>query len=174
MGNYFRRWEDDRFFLRLVAAASQLRTFHKCLNDHFFRFSESFDNGRLDLFFCLHFCNAKARTSQTGLDKTRQTDLLYYIFVGNRLSLTQQQRFGNTYAKSLQILIAGKFIVCNSSRQYSTTGIRNAQHIKISLQTTILTRCAMNRNISKIEHHLFRSVRKTKIISVHRNLVAVR
>ena len=37
------------------------------LNEALFRFSESFNNGRLYLFFCLHFRNSETRTSQTRL-----------------------------------------------------------------------------------------------------------
>ena len=91
MRHHFRRREDYRFLFGLVATASQLRSFHKCFDNHLFRFSESLNNGRLDLFFRFHFRNAEARSPQTGLNKARQTDLFNDIFVRNRLSLTQQQ-----------------------------------------------------------------------------------
>ena len=52
-------------------------------------FFKGLNNGRLYLFFRLNLCYAEARTAQTRLDETRQTDLFHNIFVGNRLSLTQ-------------------------------------------------------------------------------------
>ena len=64
---------------------------HLDLNREFERLSESFNNGRLYLFSCFYFRNSEARTSQTRLDKTRQTDLFHYFLVRNRLSLAQQQ-----------------------------------------------------------------------------------
>ena len=64
---------------------------HLDLNREFERLSESFNNGRLYLFFCFYFRNSEARTSQTRLDKTRQANLFHYFLVRNRLSLAQQQ-----------------------------------------------------------------------------------
>ena len=102
---------------------------HESLHQYLPGFFESLLNGRLYLFPCFDLCHAETGTSQTGFDEAGQPYLTNYVFIGNRLSLTEQQRVGDTHTESFQILITGKLIIGQCSRKHSTARIGYMKHI---------------------------------------------
>ena len=75
-------------------------------------------------------------------------------------------KFPSTSRHTMEV--AGILVECQSRSQHAATGVRQAYHIKVSLQNTVLTRCAVNRDIREIEGVLHAPARKRKIILVNR------
>ena len=174
MCHHFRRREDDGLVFGFIAAAGQLRSFHECFYEHFLGFFKGLNNGRLYLFFRLNLCYAEARTAQTRLDETRQTDLFHHVFVGNRLPLTQQQRFCNTHSEGFQVLVAGKLVIGDRRSQHSATRVWYVHHVKVSLKTAVFARSTVNGNIGKVKLNLLRSQHKAEIVTVYRRFCTIR
>ena len=134
---------------------------------------EGFFDGRLNFFFCFDFCYAKAGTAGIRFDKTRQTDFADYFLVGDFKPFAENQRFGYSDSETFQILVASELIECYGRNQYITTGVRNPQQVKVTLQDTVLTRSAVNGDISEIEKLLFAILHESEVVTVDGSFSAV-
>src|SRR5690606_12108513 len=82
---------------------------------------------------------------------------------------SQYHRIGYTDAKTFQKMIAGKFVECECRGQHATIGVGDTEHVEISLQCTIFTRCTMDGDIGIVESDGFSVCDETEIVLVDRN-----
>ena len=167
MAHHLCNGEDHRLVARLIATAGQLGAVHKGFHHHLLRFVEGLGNGGLYLFACLYLGHAEARASQAGLDETGQADLFHHFVVGDGLSLTQKERLSNAHAIGMQILIAGKLVIRKRRRQHATAGVRDAEHVEVALQASVLAWRTMDGDVGEIEFHFLPVQLEAEVVAVY-------
>ena len=73
----------------------------------------------------------------------------------------------------MQILVANKFIEGYRTGQHAARGIRHVDHVEIGLQTAILSRCPVNRDVGEIKMLFLALLQEAEIVLVDWNLLAI-
>ena len=63
-------------------------------------------------------------------------------------------------------MVAGVFVKRQRCCQHTATTVRHTDHIQVTLQDSVLTRCTVDRDIRKIEGLFLSCARKRKIILI--------
>ena len=67
----------------------------------------------------------------------------------------------------MQILVAGKLVIRKRRRQHATTGVRDAEHVEVALQASVLARRTVDSDVGKVELHLLPVQLEAEVVAVY-------
>lgn len=153
---------------RLVASDGDFCSFHVFLHHDVVALHDGFTDGRGELVFVLHLRHTEAAAVGGRLDEARHTDFLLYLVVADEflVALAYEQAVGHAHSITAQILVEHKLVECHGLDEHATGGVRQVYQFEISLQYSVLARCAVYGDVCVFKEHEFAVLLEREVVAV--------